>query len=141
MLSVILFMGIGLIYSLTFFFILEARSVRQNTISDEGSFLDEEYTMREYFKHYDVKKYMFYYFMLLFVLSIFIANLNYIPNGLNMTEILPYLFITPLLGSLFILLLKWNKQPLIRLFSSIMFSVVFIVSTASAFALSYLVHS
>ena len=141
MMSVIVFMGVGLAYSLIFFFIFEAGSLRKHALSFPTPVATEEHTFTEHMKHYHVYEYMRYYFSVIFIFSIFIVNLSYIPNEFGLREILPYLFITPLWGSLFILFFKWKKALRIKIFSSLMFTFIFLFASISAFSLSYFIHS
>lgn len=140
MLTVVLFMGIGLVYSLIAFFICESRSLKMGQFSDKQCSLKEEKGFKDSFKQHYTLKYMLYYFLMVFIFSIFIVNLSYIPNGFWYTEIIPYLSITPLLGALFILFFKWRSEPVLKILSSFLFLSGFILASGSAFVMSYMIH-
>jgi len=138
--TLMLVIGAGLFYSLIIFFVSEEKSLKDANMSDMKCLVTEEVDISECFEKYNTVRYMFYYFIAVFVFATLIANYVHIPNHFGLAEILAYTFIPSLIGSLIILLVKWNFQPMIKLVSSFMFGGGYMSATALAFSLVYLVN-
>ena len=139
MATVMLFIGVGLFYSLTIFFICEEKSLKDADLSDMKCLVTEEMKVTECFGQFNTIRYISYYFFCVFIFSSVVANFGYIPKELGLAEVLAYTFITPFIGSFSILLVKWRFQPMIKLISSFMFGAGFITATGMAFSLVYIV--
>ena len=139
--TVMIFIGAGLFYSLIIFFICEEKSLKDANLSDMKCLVTEEVAMSECFEKYNTLRYMAYYFVAVLIFSGAVANLVFIPNHLGLAEVMAYTFITSLLGSLLILLVKWRFQPLIKLISSFMFGGGFMTATGLSFAVVYLLNN
>jgi len=137
--TVMLFIGAGLFYSLIIFFICEEKSLKNANLSDMKCLITEEMKVTECFSEYGTAKYMLFYGMAVFIFSSAVSMLGFIPNEFGLAEVFAYTFITSLLGSLLILLVKWRFQPMIKLISSFMFGAGFITATGFAFAFTYLI--
>ncbi|RUM70720.1 MAG: hypothetical protein DSZ08_04220 [Sulfurovum sp.] len=135
--TVMIAIGVGLFYSLGIFFICEEKSLKNSDLSDIKLIVEEEVDISKFFAEYQTVKYLSYFFIAIFLFAVILANYVYIPHHFGLSEILSYTFITSLLGSLTILLVKWRFQPIIKLISSFMYGSVFMMATALAFALVY----
>lgn len=138
--TVMLFIGAGLFFSLIIFFICEEKSLKDANFSDMKCLVTEEIELSACFEKYGTVRYMAYYFIAVFIFSALIAQYGYIPHSLGLGEVFAYTFITSLLGSLIILLVKWRFQPLIKLISSFMFGGGFMTATGLAFAFVYIIN-
>lgn len=137
--TVMLAIGVGLFYSLIIFFICEEKSLKDTNLSDLTLCVKEEVAVSKFFEEFGTIRYLSFYFVSVFIFAALLASYVYIPNLFGLPEILAYTFITSLMGSLIILLVKWRFQPIIKLISSFMFGSVFMGATALAFALVFLI--
>jgi hypothetical protein len=137
--TVMLLIGGGLFFSLLVFFICEEKSLKDAKFSDMKCMMTEEVAVFKCFEEFQTIRYIAMYFLALLVFDVLIANFVYLREGFGLVEILSYTFITSLLGSGIILLVKWTYQPMIKLISSFMFGSVFMGASAAAFSLVYLV--
>ena len=135
--TIMLVIGAGLLISLIIFFVFEEKSLKNANMSDMKCLVTEEVNISECFETYNTVRYMFYYFVSVFILAGLVAINVYIPNNFGLGEVLAYTFIPSLLGSLIILLVKWRYQPMIKLISSFMYGGGYIGATGLAFALMY----
>jgi len=138
--SIILpFVLISLAYSLVMFFICENKSLQHKKITDLKCL---EYDVKKVYvclEKYQTFKYAGIFFILIFIYTLIIAYLDFVPHNLGLIEIIAYIALTAFLGSLYILIFKWNKGVLIKVFSSLMFGSIFIASSAVAFVIAYLI--
>ena len=135
--TLMLVIGAGLVYSLIIFFVCEEKSLKNANMSDMKCLVADDVDVSECFEKYNTVRYMFLYFIAVFVFAAAVANYVHIPNNFGLMEVLVYTFIPSLLGSLIILLVKWSKQPVIKLISSFMFGGGYMAATALAFAFIY----
>lgn len=140
MATVMLFIGVGLFYSLIIFFICEEKSLKDANLSDMKCLVTKEIELSECFEKYNTIRYMAYYFIAVLIFSGAVANFIFVPKHFGLAEVMGYTFITSLLGSLIILLVKWRFQPVIKLISSFMFGGGFMSATGLSFALVYLIN-
>jgi hypothetical protein len=135
--TLMLVIGVGLIFSLVIFFICEEKSLKDAKMSDMKCLITEEVNISECFEQYNTIRYMFFYIAAVFFAGILVAANVHLPYNYGLAEVLSYTFIPSLLGSLLILLIKWTYQPMIKLISSFMFGAGYIGATGLAFALMY----
>ncbi|RLA66795.1 MAG: hypothetical protein DRQ78_03535 [Epsilonproteobacteria bacterium] len=136
--TLMLAIGAGLFYSLIIFFICEEKSLKDAKMSDMKCLVTEEIDVSECFEKYSTVRYMMYYVLAVFIFAAAIANYVHVANGFGLAEVLAYIFIPSLIGSLVILLIKWKFQPMIKLISSFMFGGGYMASTAFAFAVVFM---
>lgn len=136
-----LLIGGGLFFSLLVFFTCEEKSLKDAKFSDMKCFVTEEVAVSQCFEQFQTIRYVSIYFLALLVFNVLIANFVYIPEGFGLVEILAYTFVTSLLGSGIILLVKWTYQPMIKLISSFVYGSIFMGASATAFAMVYLVSA
>ena len=135
--TLILVIGAGLVFSLIIFFVFEEKSLKDVSMSDMKCLVTEEVNISECFEKYNTVRYMFYYFVAVFIFAVLVASNVHLANNLGLGEVLAYTFIPSLIGSLLILLVKWKYQPMIKLISSFMFGGGYMGATGLAFALMY----
>ena len=135
--TLMLVIGIGLVFSLIVFFISEEKSLKDAKMSDMKCLITEEVSISECFEQYNTIRYMFFYAAAVFIGGVLVAVNIHLPNNFGLAEVFAYTFIPSLLGSLLILLVKWTYQPMIKLISSFMFGAGYIGATGLAFALMY----
>ena len=135
--TLMLVIGIGLVFSLIVFFISEEKSLKDAKMSDMKCLITEEVNISECFEQYNTIRYMFFYIAAVFIAGVLVAVNIHLPNNYGLAEVFAYTFIPSLLGSLLILLVKWTYQPMIKLISSFMFGAGYIGATGLAFALMY----
>ena len=139
MMTILPFVLIGLVFSLIVFFICENLSLKHKQkceIENTEFDINKVYLCLEQYK---TLQYAGIFFILVFIYTLIIAYLDFIPHNLGLIEILSYIFTTAFLGSLYIIIFKWNRELLIKVFSSFMFGSLFISASAIGFAVSYLI--
>lgn len=135
--TLMIVIGLGLLFSLVVFFICEEKSLKNVKMSDMRCLVTEEVNVSECFEQYNTIRYMFFYVAAVFLGGILVASNVHLPNNYGLAEVFAYTFIPSLLGSLLILLVKWTYQPMIKLISSFMYGAGYIGATGLAFALMY----
>ncbi|MFA6189323.1 MAG: hypothetical protein WC680_08595 [Sulfuricurvum sp.] len=138
--TVLVLIGIGFVFALLVFFFCEEKSLKDANFSDMKCMVTEEANISECFEKFKTVRYLAFYFAVMFVFDVLIANFVYLPHGFGLLEITLYTFVPSLVGSGIILLVKWTYQPVIKLISSFMFGSVFMGASGLAFALTYLVN-
>lgn len=138
---VMLLIGVGLVFSLLVFFFCEEKSLKDANFSDMTRLITEEVKISECFEKFETVRYLAFYFAIMFVFDALIANFIYLPHGFGLHEIVLYTFVTSLIGSGIILLVKWTYQPVIKLISSFMFGSIFMGASGLAFALVYVLNT
>lgn len=139
--TVMIAIMVGLVYSLGVFFFCEEKSLSDAKFSDMKCLVTENTDMSKCFETYQTIQYAGIYFASVIIFAAVLANFVYIPRGFGIQEILGYTFITSLLGSAIILLVKWTYQPVIKLISSFMFGSMFMGATVTGFGLIYMVNA
>jgi len=129
--------AVGLFGSIITFFIAEEMSLKDANFSDMKCLITEELSINECMNTYNTIKYMFLYFIAVFMLGILISTQILIPNGLGLAEIMAYVFLPSVIGSLIILLIKWKFQPLLKIISSFLFGAGYMTASALSIALTY----
>ena len=132
------FVLIGLAYSLIIFFICEEKSLKNKKLSEENSIKYDVNKVFTCFEEYQTLKYAGYFFIAVFIYTIIIAKFSFIKHNLGLIEIISYIGLSAFIGSLYIILFKWRKDLLVKVFSSFMFGSIFIASNIIAFAISYM---
>lgn len=138
--TVLVLIGIAFVFALLVFFFCEEKSLKDTNFSDMKCMITEEANISECFEKFKTVRYLAFYFAVMFVFDVLIANFVYLPNGFGLLEITLYTFVPSLVGSGIILLVKWTYQPVIKLISSFLFGSVFMGASGLAFALSYLIN-
>lgn len=138
--TVLVLIGIGFVFGLLVFFFCEEKSLKDVKFSDMKCMITEEANISECFEKFKTVRYLAFYFVVMFVFDILIANFVYLPNGFGLLEITLYTFVPSLVGSGIILLVKWTYQPVIKLVSSFLFGSIFMGASGLAFTLTYLVN-
>ena len=139
--TVMIAIMVGLVYSLGVFFFCEEKSLSDAKFSDMKCLVTEKTDMTQCFEAYKTIQYVGMFFAAVFIFAAVVANFVYIPRALGINEILGYTFITSLLGSGIILLVKWTYQPVIKLISSFIFGSMFMGATVAGFGLIYMVNA
>ena len=137
--TILPFVGIALAYSLIIFFLCEEKSLRHKKLSEMKCIEYDAMKVHVCLEKYQTFRYAGYYFVSVLIFTIIIARLSFVKHQLGLPEVLSYIFLTALIGSTFILLFKWKKDLLIKVFSSFMFGSIFIAASAIGFAVSYLI--
>jgi len=132
------FVLIGLAFSLIIFFICEEKSLKNKKLAKEMCINYDASKVFVCFEEYNTFKYAGYFFLSVFIYTVLIAKFSFIEHNLGLTEVISYIALTALIGSAYIILFKWKKDLLVKVFSSFMFGSVFIASSTAAFTLSYL---
>jgi hypothetical protein len=130
--------GVGFFGSIIAFFIAEEMSLKDANFSDMKCLITEEISINECMNTYSTIKYMAMYFMGVFILGVIMSTQILIPNGLGLGEIMAYVFIPALIGSLVILLIKWKFQPLLKIISSFLFGGGYMAASGLSIAITYL---
>lgn len=138
--TVLVLIGIGFVFGLLVFFFCEEKSLKDVKFSDMKCMITEEANISECFEKFKTIRYLAFYFAVMFVFDVLIANFIYLPNGYGLLEITLYTFVPSLVGSGIILLVKWTYQPIIKLVSSFLFGSIFMGASGLAFTLTYLVN-
>jgi hypothetical protein len=138
--TVLVLIGVGLVFGLLVFFFCEEKSLKDANFSDMTRMITEEVKISECFEQFQTVRYLALYFLIMFVFNVLIANFVYLPHGFGLLEITLYTFVPSLIGSGIILLVKWTYQPVIKLISSFMYGSVFMGASGLAFTLTYLVN-
>jgi hypothetical protein len=138
--AVVVLIGVGLVFSLLVFFFCEEKSLKGANFSDMTRLITEEVKISECFEKFETIRYLAFYFAVMFTFDVLIANFVYLPRGFGLLEITLYTFVTSLIGSAIILLVKWTYQPVIKLISSFMFGSIFMGASGLAFTLTYLLN-
>ncbi len=141
MITILPFVLIGLAYSLIIFFICETKSLQHKKECDMRDIQFDTNKVYLCLEEYQTLKYAGIFFVLVVIYTLIIAYLDFIPHKLGLLEVLSYIFITAFLGSLYIVIFKFNKDLIIKIFSSLMYGSIFIVSSSVAFAISYLLFT
>ena len=138
--TVLVLIGIGFVFALLVFFFCEEKSLKDVNFSDMKCMITEEANISECFEKFKTVRYLAFYFAVMFVFDVLIANFVYLPQGFGLLEITLYTFVPSLVGSGIILLVKWTYQPVIKLVSSFLFGSIFMGASGLAFSLSYLIN-
>ncbi|MCL4431131.1 MAG: hypothetical protein M1300_02295 [Epsilonproteobacteria bacterium] len=138
--TVLVLIGIGFVFGLLVFFFCEEKSLKDVKFSDMKCMITEEANISECFEKFKTVRYLAFYFAVMFVFDVLIANFIYLPNGYGLLEITLYTFVPSLVGSGIILLVKWTYQPIIKLVSSFLFGSIFMGASGLAFVLTYLIN-
>ena len=138
--TVLILIGIGLVFGLLVFFFCEEKSLKDANFSDMTRMITEEVKISECFEQFQTVRYLAFYFGIMFVFDVLIANFVYLPRGFGLLEITLYTFVPSLIGSGIILLVKWTYQPVIKLISSFMYGSVFMGASGLAFTLTYVLN-
>jgi hypothetical protein len=133
--------GVALFVSMVIFFILEEKSLKNADFSDMKCLVTQEVDMNECLTTYSTIKYMALYFVFVFIMGLVLSLEILIPNGLGLGEVMAYVFVPSLIGSLVILLIKWKFQPLIKIVSSFLFGAGYMSGSGLAVAITYLLAS
>ena len=129
---------IGLIYAIIVFFIVENLSLKHKDSVENECVIYDVNKVYICLEKYQTIKYAIIYLILLAIYASILAIIDFIPKELGLMEVLVYIFTTAFLGSLYILIFKWRKDFIIKIFSSLMFGSLFIAGSAIGFAISYL---
>jgi len=140
MATVMIFIAIGLFYSVIIFFLCEERSLKDSNLSDMKLLVKDEINVSEFFEEFNTIKYLSYYFMSVFLFTVGVSLYVYLPNKFGLLEVMAHTFIPSFMGSAAILLVKWRFQPIIKLISSFMFGSIYMAATAIAFAITYVIY-
>ena len=135
------FVLIGLAYSLIIFFICEEKSLKNKKLVKDKCIQYDTSKVFVCFEEYQTLRYAGYFFVSVFIYSILIAKFSFIEHSLKLPEVISYIALSAFIGSAYIILFKWRKDLLVKVFSSFMFGSIFITSSALAFALSYWIWS
>lgn len=138
--TVLILIGVGLVFGLLVFFYCEEKSLSHASFSDITRMITTEINMMECFQKFETIRYVSYYFATMFVFDVLVANFVFLPHGFGLLEITLYTFVTSLIGSGVILLVKWTYQPIIKLISSFLFGSVFMGASGLAFTFTYLIN-
>lgn len=138
--TVLVLIGIAFVFALLVFFYCEEKSLKDVQFSDMKCMITEEANISECFEKFQTVRYLAFYFAVMFIFDVLIANFVYLPNGYGLLEITLYTFVPSLVGSGIILLVKWTFQPVIKLVSSFLFGSIFMGASGLAFTLTYLVN-
>ena len=133
--------GIGLIYSLIIFYLCEEKSLKHKKLSELKQIEYDVEKVFVSFEKYQTLRYAGYYFLSVLIYTLIIGKITFVAHHLGLLEVLSYTFLTALLGSTYIILFKWRKDLLIKIFSSFMYGSIFIAATGIGFALVYLIGS
>lgn len=133
------FVLLGLAYSLIIFFLCEEKSLKNRKKLKERCIQIDVNKFFVCFEEYQTLKYAGYFFVSVFIYTILIAKFSFIEHNLKLPEIISYIALSAFIGSAYIILFKWKKDLLVKVFSSLMFGSIFIISSAVAFALTYLI--
>lgn len=138
--TVLLLIAIGLVFGLLVFFFCEEKSLKHAHFSDITRLVTEEVKISDCIEKFHTLRYLAYYFAIMFVFDVLIADFIYLPHGFGLLEITLYTFVTSLIGSGVILLVKWTYQPVIKLISSFLFGSIFMAASGLAFTFTYLIN-
>lgn len=138
--TVLVLIGIAFVFALLVFFYCEEKSLKDVQFSDMKCMITEEANISECFEKFQTVRYLAFYFAVMFIFDVLIANFVYLPNGFGLLEITLYTFVPSLVGSGIILLVKWTYQPVIKLISSFLYGSIFMGASGLAFTLTYLVN-
>lgn len=138
--TVLVLIGIALVFGLLTFFFCEEKSLSHGDFSDMKRMITEEVKITECFEKFETVRYLAFYFGVMFIFDILVANFVYLPNGFGLLEITLFTFVPSLIGSGIILLVKWTYQPIIKLISSFLYGSIFMGASGLAFTFSYLLN-
>ena len=126
----------GLFFGLIVFILCEERSLKDADFSDMKGLFTQEIKASESLDKFHTVKYMVIFVVLLSIFNLVVINIILNPNELEWKDMLAYTFMPSLVGSWFILLVKWTYQPIIKLASSFMYGAGFIGASIVAFAIT-----
>ena len=129
----------GLFFGLIVFFICEEKSLKDADFSDMKGLFTQELKAVDSLKKFQTIKYLVVYFIALVIFDLVIINLVLDPNALEWSVVLAYTFMPSLVGSWFILLVKWTYQPVIKLASSFMYGAGYIAAAAISFGVTHFI--
>ena len=129
----------GLFFGLIVFIFCEEKSLSDADFSDMKGLFTQELKASECIDKFHTIRYLVIYFMALLIFDLVVANLILDPNALEWQVVLAYTFMPSLVGSWFILLVKWTYQPVIKLASSFMYGAGYIAAAATSFAITHLI--
>jgi hypothetical protein len=138
--TVLVLIGIAFVFALLVFFYCEEKSLKDVQFSDMKCMITEEANISECFEKFQTVRYLAFYFAIMLVFDVLIANFVFLPHGFGLLEITLYTFVPSLVGSGIILLVKWTYQPVIKLVSSFLFGSIFMGASGLAFAFTYLIN-
>lgn len=130
--------AIGFFGGIIIFFILEELSLKDADLSDIKDVCTQELSVSDSLNKYGTIKYMFMYVVSVFIIGYLVSSQILIPNGFGLGELMAYVFLPSMIGSLIILLVKWRFQPMLKLLSSFMFGAGYMGASAFAVAVTHL---
>lgn len=139
--TMMLMIGGGLFFSMFVFFVCEEKSLKDASFSDMKCLATKEVGVSQCFEEFQTIRYLGIYFTIMVIFNATLATYVFLPQALGLLEIISYTFMTSLIGSALILLVKWTYQPVIKLVSSFIYGAVFMAASAITFSLAYVIST
>ena len=134
-------MGIGVIVSLAVFLFFENRAIAAKRANKRCNPDTRTISLSENLKCYDTDRNVLFYTLTMFVFTLFYSYLMFFSKGLTLVDVFLYIFLTTFVGSLIILLLKFKRSILVKVFATFLYGAPLIGASIFGFLFSYLVYS
>lgn len=135
--SLQLIIPIGVVLSIVAFLFFESLAIKANkqrsVVKSDVKGID----LHESFENYDTSRYVAYFFVSSYTISLALAIIGYSPDY-GLMEALVYIFLTTFIGSLIILILKFKRSLLIQVFAAFLYGVPHIGAATLAFLTRYI---
>ncbi|NOR57276.1 MAG: hypothetical protein GQ474_02010, partial [Sulfurimonas sp.] len=119
---------VGVILSLSAFLFFESLAIKAKKRSLlSGEVVVKDCDLGESFIRYDTSRYVAFFFVSSYVISLAIAIAGYNP-AYGLVEALLYIFLTTFIGSIVIFILKFKRSLLITVFATFLYGLPRIVS-------------
>ena len=136
--SLLLLILIGVVVSLGAFLFFEGMAIKAKKKSLlSGAVVVKDCDLGESFIRYDTSRYVAYFFVSSYVISLGIATYGYTPEY-GLMEALLYIFTTTFVGSTIIFVLKFKKSLLITVFATFLYGVPLIGASGLAFLTKFI---
>lgn len=128
---------IGVFLSLLSFFFFEIRAIKANKEAAITTGELQVYSIDDKLQRYDTVNNTGYFAISVFVFTLILA-INFYHPSYGLIHALMYIFLTTIIGSLIIFIIKLKRSLLIKVFAAFLYGVAHIVGAALAFLVSYL---
>ncbi|MBN2963353.1 hypothetical protein JWV37_01040 [Sulfurospirillum sp. T05] len=140
-LSLIPLVGIGIVVSLLVFLYFEKRAITAKRQHEHDGFVPKEGNLAESFARYETQNNVVAYMGGVFIFTLFFSYTGFFTQGLTLADVFLYIFLTAFLGSIIILVIKFKRSILVKVFATFLYGAPLITASAFGFIVSYLFYS
>lgn len=141
LLSLIPLVGLGIALSLLSFLFFEKRAIAAKRRHENDGFVPQTESLTESFARYETQKNVAGYMASVFVFTLVLSFMGFFTKGLSLVDVFLYIFLTAFLGSVIVLLLKFNRSILVKVFAAFLYGAPLITASAFGFIVSYLFYT